>query len=95
MVSNPYSWPDYERPGDMLEMKNADISYSKTLYRACPDFRLTAMLEKNPERLEAYRTRQGNSWIRGPAGNWPELVKGRANAEFIAIGHVIWKAKLY
>jgi hypothetical protein len=34
MVSDPYGWPDYERPCDMLEMKNADISYSQTLYHA-------------------------------------------------------------
>jgi hypothetical protein len=30
----------------MLEMKNADISYSQTLYHASADFRLTAMLER-------------------------------------------------
>jgi hypothetical protein len=59
----------------MLEMKNADISYSTILYHACPDFRLTAMHEGKLERLEAYRTRQRDSWIHVLAGNWPELVK--------------------
>jgi hypothetical protein len=34
MVSDPWRWPDYEGARDMLEMKNADILYSHTLYRA-------------------------------------------------------------
>jgi hypothetical protein len=35
----------------MLEMKNAAISYSQTLYHPSADFRLTVMLEKEPRTL--------------------------------------------